>query len=91
MTGSQAGTHTVNCNGTGVISRILTQSNGTSSLGVDDFVITGAIVSTNGSAYTTNWSLVATSIIDAQRTPSAIVPGGIFLTRSYTRLPDIDK
>jgi hypothetical protein len=59
--------------------------------GYDDFVITGATVSTNGSAYWTNWSLIATSIVDAQRTPSTIVPGGIFLTRTWTLLPDTNK
>jgi len=26
-------------------------------------------------------------VADAQRTPAVIVPGGIFLTRTYTRLP----
>jgi hypothetical protein len=38
-TGTHTGTYTVNCNGTGVISRVLTQSNGTTSLGMDDFII----------------------------------------------------
>ena len=32
--------------------------------------------------------LLAIAMTDAQRVPSAIVPGGIFLTRAYTRLPD---
>jgi len=31
--------------------------------------------------------LIATSIADAQRTPSTIVAGGIFVTRVWTRLP----
>jgi hypothetical protein len=31
---------------------------------------------------------VATTIVDAQRVPSAIVPGGIFVTHVHTRLPD---
>jgi hypothetical protein len=47
---------------------------------VDDFIITAAIV--------LGGQLVATSIADAVETPSAIVAGGIFLTRIQTRLPD---
>ena len=31
---------------------------------------------------------IATTLVDAQRTPSTIVSGGIFLTRTYTRLPN---
>lgn len=47
---------------------------------VDDFIITKATVE--------HGRLRATVITDAQRTPSALVPGGIFLTRVQTRLPD---
>jgi hypothetical protein len=79
VTGTQAGTYTVNCDGTGVFTRVLTV-NGVATNQMDDFVITGAIVKDD--------HLVATAIVDAQRTPSAIVAGGIFLTRSFTRLPD---
>jgi len=79
-TGTQKGTYTVNCDGTGVINRILTQADGTTTSQADDFLITGAVV--NGG------QLIATALEDAQRTPSAIIPGGIFLTRTYTRLPD---
>jgi hypothetical protein len=78
-TGTQMGTYTVNCNGTGQFLRVLTTSAG-SVTQVDDFVITGAIV--------LGRRLIATSIKDAQETPSAIVPGGIFVTRTHTRLPD---
>lgn len=77
--GTQVGTYTVNCNGTGQISRILTQSNGTVTTSLDDFVITGAIV--------LGGQLVATSVTDAQEAPRAIVAGGLFVTRVYTRLP----
>jgi hypothetical protein len=79
VTGTQTGTYTVNCNGTGQTKRILTTSTGITATQVDDFVITGAIVQ-NG--------LIATSIADADEVPSAIVPGGIFLSRTLTRLPD---
>jgi hypothetical protein len=78
VTGTQAGTYTVNCDGTGVITRILTV--GTSqTTQLDDFVITGAKVR--------HGKLIATSVADAQETPSTIVAGGIFLTRVWTRLP----
>ena len=78
-TGTKIGTYTVNCNGTGQFLRVLTTSAG-SVTQVDDFVITGAMV--------VGRHLIATSIKDAQETPSAIVPGGIFVTRTQTRLPD---
>lgn len=79
VSGTQAGTYTVNCDGTGVVTRSLTVGT-TVTEQVDDFVITAAIVR--------DGHKIATSIADAQRTPSAIVAGGIFLTRVYTRLPD---
>jgi hypothetical protein len=79
VTGTQAGTYSVNCDGTGKINRVLT-TNGISTNQVDDFVITGAIVQ--------GGQLIATTIADAVETPSAIVPGGIFVTRVQTRLPD---
>jgi len=82
VTGTQAGTYTVNCDGTGVFTRVLTV-NGVATNQMDDFMITGAIVKDD--------HLVATAIVDAQRTPSVIVAGGIFLTRSFTRLPDTDS
>ena len=78
VTGTQAGTYTVNCDGTGVITRILTVGT-TQTTQLDDFVITGAKVR--------HGKLIATSVADATETPSAIVAGGIFLTRVWTRLP----
>jgi hypothetical protein len=78
VSGTQAGTYTVNCDGTGVITRIVTVGN-TQTQQFDDFVITGATKE--------DGHLVATSIADAQRTPSTIVAGGIFLTRVWTRIP----
>lgn len=80
MSGTQAGTYTVNCDGTGVVTRTLFVGT-TQTQQVDDFVITAAIVREGHK--------IATTIADAQRTPSAIVAGGIFLTRVYTRLPDV--
>jgi len=80
VTGTQAGTYTVNCNGTGQFIRLVVASNGVTANQVDDFVITGAVV--------LNGVLVATAIADASEVPSAIVAGGIFLSRAQTRLPD---
>jgi len=80
VTGTQVGTYTVNCNGTGQISRILTQASGIVTTSLDDFVITGAAI--------VNGQIVATSVADAGEAPSAIVAGGLFVTRVYTRLPD---
>jgi hypothetical protein len=76
--GTLNGTYTVNCNGTGQVNHTATTSAGATTA-VDDFVITGAIIQ--------NGQLVATAITDAQEAPSGIVPGGIFLTRTFTRLP----
>ena len=81
VTGTQMGTYTVNCDGTGVITRLLTASNGVTATQMDNFVITEA----GGAGF---GQFLATALVDAQQTPSAIVPGGIFLSRTYTRLPD---
>ena len=78
ITGSQTGTISVNCDGTGVITRVLTVG-GVQTTQMDDFVITEATIS--------DGELIATKVVDAQRTPSAIVAGGIFLTRTWTRVP----
>jgi hypothetical protein len=83
VTGTQAGTYTVNCNGTGQFNRVLT-TNGVSTKQVDDFIITGAVKLFTGEGVV----LIATSMVDASQVPSAIVPGGIFLSRTHTRLPN---
>jgi len=80
VTGTQVGTYTVNCNGTGQFVRTLTQSNGTVTTSVDDFIITGAVVQ--------GGRLLATTIVDMQEAPSSIVAGGLFVTRTHTRMPD---
>lgn len=79
-TGTQAGTYTITCDGRGSITRTTTSSLGIVVNTKDDFVVTGAEVK--------NGQLIATSLIDAQQTPSGLIPGGIFLFRHYTRLPD---
>jgi hypothetical protein len=81
VTGTQSGTYTVNCNGTGQFMRLVTASNGVVANQIDDFVITSGVV--------VNGQLIATTIADAAEVPSAIVAGGVFLTRVQTRQPDL--
>lgn len=78
LTGTQAGTISVNCDGTGVVTRVLTVG-GVQTKQMDDFVITEAKIKDD--------ELIATTIVDATRTSSAIVPGGVFLRRTWTRMP----
>jgi hypothetical protein len=84
VTATQAGTYTVNCNGTGQFLRTVTTNTGITAVQVDDFVITSAIRSTQAGQ-----PLLATTIADVQEVPSAIVAGGIFLARVHTRMLDI--
>jgi hypothetical protein len=79
-TGTQVGVYAVNCDGTGTVTRTLTASNGVVTTQVDDFVITKARVDRG--------HLLATAIKDAVEVPSALVAGGIFVTRDQTRLGD---
>ena len=80
-TGTQVGTYAVNCDGTGVITRTLTSSLGVVTTQEDDFVITRADKREDG-------QLLAVALEDATRVPSALVAGGIFVFRSYTRRPE---
>jgi hypothetical protein len=83
VTGTYVGTYTVRCDGTGLIHKTTTTSTGIIAHSVDDFVITQAVA--NGGQF------LATALADAQRTPSAIVPGGVFITRTWTRRPDVSQ
>jgi len=80
ITGTQKGTYTVNCDGTGTITRTLTSSTGVVTTQTDDFLITKATER--------DGRLLATGLEDMTRVPSALVPGGLFVFRSYTRRPD---
>lgn len=80
-TGLQAGTYIIKCDGTGVINRTTTSSLGIVVVTVDNFAVTNAIVQ--------DGKLIATELVDAQQIPSGLVPGGVFLTRVHTRLPDV--
>ncbi len=75
------GTYTVNCNGTGTISRIVTRPDGTTAAALDDLIISQAVQGPG-------WSGIATVFLDAQRDPSVIIPGGVFVSRVHTRLPE---
>jgi hypothetical protein len=86
VAGSQTGTYTMNCDGTGVITRFVKLANGETGTVVSDFIITKADRSRRDKG-----DLIATAVEDAQRTPSFIVPGGVFLTRTYTRLPSREQ
>jgi hypothetical protein len=77
---TSTGTYTVNCDGTGTITRLVTRADGTTASTSDDFLITGAVER--------HGQLIATAIVDAQRDPSVIVPGGIFVTRTHTLAPN---
>ena len=84
ITGTQKGAvTTLNCNGTGVFTRVLTASNGVTTTQMDDFVITRAIAKYG--------HLHATEIRDAQETPSALVTPGVLVTREWTRVPELKE
>jgi len=94
VSGSQTGTYIVNCDGTGVATRLVTLSDGTTTTQAEDFVITGAMI-INGAMVNPNsrgpfvqGQLFATAVEDAGRIPSPIVSSGLFVTHKYTRLPD---
>ena len=62
------------------ITRTLTSSTGVVTTQTDDFLITKATER--------DGHLLATGLEDMTRVPSALVPGGLFVFRSYTRRPD---
>ena len=78
---SSTGTYTVKCNGIGTITRIVTRPDGSTASAIDDFIITAAIKVAGRPS-------IATTVVDAQRTPAVLIPGGIFLYRTMTRLPN---
>jgi hypothetical protein len=69
-------TYTVNCDGTGQFTVTIALPGGGTATVTEDFVITKAI-SVNG-------VLIAETIVSTQEQPSAIVPGGLFVTSVYT-------
>lgn len=88
VTGTQTGTYTVNCDGTGVVTRVVTLADGSTAREMEDFIITAADVVMNSHGPFFPGQLLATALADAARDPSPIVAGGVFVTHTYTRLPD---
>jgi hypothetical protein len=82
-TATSNGTYTVNCNGTGTITRIVTRADGTTAPGSDDFIITAAVKNPGQPP-------IATAIQDVQREPSVILSGGVFVMRVHSRLPELN-
>ena len=81
VTGTQEGTYSVNCDGTGTITRTLTSSTGVVTTQTDNLLITKVVEREHGLR-------LAIALEDATQTPSALVPGGLFVFRSYTRRSD---
>lgn len=77
---TSVGTYTVNCDGSGTITRMVTRPDGSKAPAYDDFLITGSVVR--------DGKLLATTLVDVQQVPSVILPGGVFLTRVHTWRPD---
>ena len=88
VSGRQNGTYTVNCDGTGVVARVVTLSDGSTAKQMEDFIITGATLAPNVQGPFFPGQLIATMLSDAGRDPSPIVPSGLFVTHTYFRLPD---
>jgi hypothetical protein len=88
VSGTETGTYTVNCDGTGVITRVDTLSGSTTAAQTDDFVISGAMVIQNPRGPFFPGELIATALEDAGRVPSPIVSSGLFVTHKQTRRPD---
>jgi hypothetical protein len=88
VTGSQSGTYTVNCDGTGVVTRIVTLPDATTATQADDFIITSAVAIQSQGGPFFPAQLIATAVDDAGRVPSPIVSSGLFVTHKYTRQPD---
>ena len=81
--GTQVGTYTVNCDGTGVIRRTVTLATGQTETFVDDFVTTAAVPTWGG-------VIIATTITDVAENPTTAgaAPAGLYQTRVQTRLPN---
>ena len=78
--GTQEGTYTVNCDGTGVITRTTTLATGQTNTYVDDFVTTAGVG---------GFVIIATTITDVSESPTTAgaAPAGLYQTRVQTRLP----
>jgi hypothetical protein len=86
--GTQEGVYAVNCDGSGTVTRTVVSSLGITTTQVDDFDITEAYVQP-GNLLDPQPQFIATAMVDATRTPSTLVAGGIFITRVIHRVPDL--
>jgi hypothetical protein len=74
------GTYTVNSDGTGTMSLTIMLPNNKTANATEDYVITRGKLR--------GGMPVATEIVDAQEQPSTVIPGGVFVTHTYTRRPE---
>ena len=74
------GTYVVKPDGTGVMSLSIALPNGRTAKATEDFVITRAEVEDK--------MPIATELVDAQEQPSTVIPGGVFVTHTYTLRPE---
>src|SRR5690348_9518392 len=75
-----AGTYFVNRDGTGTLSYLVTFPDGHTANVTEDLLITKAEVQRG--------MLIATSMFDAQKQPSVVLSGEVYVTHTYTRRPD---
>lgn len=75
-----AGTYFANRDGTGTLSYLVTFPDGHTANVTEDLLITKAEVQRG--------MLIATSIFDAQKQPSVVLSGDVYVTHTYTRRPD---
>ena len=80
---TSAGTYTVECNGTGKITRIVTRPDGTKATAVDDFIIREAVQK--------DGRLLATSLFDVQGGPAVVGAGTALVTRVHTLRPNANE
>src|ERR1039457_4716604 len=78
--GTQVGTYTVNCDGTGVITRTTALATGQTNTYVDDFVTTAAVWSGVITALSVPAQLIATTITDVAENPTTAgaAPAGLY-------------
>jgi hypothetical protein len=77
---SFTGTYTINSDGTGTMSLTIMLPNDKTANATEDFVVTRGKIRDR--------TPIATEIVDAQEQPSTVIPGGVFVTHTYTRRPD---
>lgn len=77
---SLAGTYFINPDGTGTVSFLVTFPDGHTANVTEDLVITKAKIR--------HGMLIATSMFEAQEQPSVVLSGNVFVTHTYTKIPN---